>query len=242
MAYRYINRGNFGVRGVNRVSLLETVSTGLCVVDYWERPGKRIRQSLETYDLEEAKKKIAEIIQQRERRGHSMRHTRGETVLYVVQRGENGPIKVGITRILKGRLSQLQNGSAEKLKVLGVYTMKDVESAVHAELERVSRLEGEWFPADLLSRIERFFGAPFDIKLKRAQDEKRVRRGLAPLFATLDSIHGNTYYTRQGGSKHESQSHGNVAGGSLGEVPNPSHSGKNFGLGDSRTVDGGVSR
>jgi hypothetical protein len=173
MTRRYVNHGNFGIRGVNRVSLLETVSTGLFSIDYWQGEGKRIRRSLETHDLDEAKRKVAEIIEQMEQRGRdAIRPARGETILYVVRRGENGPIKVGITRQLKGRLSQLQNGNAEKLQVLRVFTMKDVEKAVHADLERQSRLEGEWFPKELLPSVDQFFRVALDVAFQRAQKRR----------------------------------------------------------------------
>jgi hypothetical protein len=80
-----------------------------------------------------------------------------ELRLYVIQRGDDGPIKIGISRQPKQRLRSLQTGSAEKLTLLRVYRMADVERAIHIELERESRLNGEWFPADLLPSVERFF-------------------------------------------------------------------------------------
>jgi predicted GIY-YIG superfamily endonuclease len=82
----------------------------------------------------------------------------GEVCLYVIQRGDNGPIKIGISRRLKERIATLQNGNAEKLKVLQVYKMSDVEKAIHRELAKVAKLEGEWFPAELIGLIGRFFG------------------------------------------------------------------------------------
>ena len=170
MSYRSINHGSFGVHSINKVTLLETVSTGLFVVDYREKgpTHRRRRFSLETRDLDEAKKKISDIMQQIKKRGHPTQR-RCETVLYVLQRGENGPIKVGVSRQLKNRLDDLQTGNAEKLRVLRAYTMKDVERAIHAELERVARLEGEWFPMDLLSFVDRFFNVSQGVELRRAQ-------------------------------------------------------------------------
>jgi hypothetical protein len=82
--------------------------------------------------------------------------------------------RVGISRNLKQRISQLQNGNAERLQVLRVYKMADVERAVHAELERKSRLEGEWFAADLLSLVDRFFTVPMDVATQRAQKEYKA--------------------------------------------------------------------
>jgi hypothetical protein len=37
--------------------------------------------------------------------------------------------------------------------------MANVERALHSELEKVSRLGGEWFPADLLDSVDRFFNS-----------------------------------------------------------------------------------
>jgi predicted GIY-YIG superfamily endonuclease len=143
------------------------------VADYWEKAtGKRIRRSLKTTDLDEAKKIIAELIEQQKAHRPTATNPEGDTVLYVIRRGNDGPIKIGISRRLKQRISQLQNGSAEKLKVLRMYRMADVERAVHAELEKRSRLEGEWFAADLLSLVDRFFNVDFDVTWKRA----RVKR------------------------------------------------------------------
>jgi hypothetical protein len=64
--------------------------------------------------------------------------------------------------------------SAEKLKVLRVYKISDVERAIHAELEKVSRLEGEWFPAELLSLVDRFFNVDFDVVYARARKQRKA--------------------------------------------------------------------
>jgi Meiotically up-regulated gene 113 len=151
--------------------------------DYLE--GKRRRHKLKTTDGDEAKKMVAELVEQ-SKNGRPALSGEREAVLHVIQRGDGGPIKVGISRNLKNRVKALQTGSAEKLQVLRVYKMADVERAVHAELERRSRLEGEWFPADLLSAVDRFFNIDFDITLKRA----RARR---------DAITAKTEYLMSAG-------------------------------------------
>ena len=180
MGSRYISRGCFGVFGVSRVSLLETISNGLFVVDYREKAtGNRVRHRLGTSDLGEAKKKISDLVLELERGRSMINRVKGETVLYVIQRGNDGPIKIGFTRNLKSRLAQLQSASAEKLHVLRVYKMADVEKAIHAELERASRLEGEWFPADLLPSVDRFFRVGFDVVLKRRRSRLDGERAMA---------------------------------------------------------------
>jgi hypothetical protein len=166
---RYISHGGFGIRGIDRVALLESRSTGVFSADYRDKAaGRHIRRSLKTTDLNEAKLRVAEIMKQR--KDGRPANPKRETILYVIRRGEDGPIKVGITRSLKLRLADLQCGNAEKLKVLRVYRMGDVEKAVHAELERKSRLEGEWFPADLLTLVDRFFNISADVAWKRARE------------------------------------------------------------------------
>lgn len=169
---RYINRGNFGTRGIDRVSLWEVRSTGVfCYCHWWE--GKLRIRSLKTTDLAEAKTKIAELMAQK-RDGKPASVEKGETILYVIQRGDDGPIKVGISRNLKGRLGGLQNGNAEKLKVRRMFKMRDVERVLHAELERVSRLQGEWFPAELIELVDRFFRPALDVEIARHQKRTKA--------------------------------------------------------------------
>jgi len=139
-----------------------------------------------------AKEKIATILEQQNASTPTTSHN-GDTILYVVQRGDDGPIKVGISRRLKNRVSQLQNGSAEKLRVLRVYKMADVERAVHGELERRARLEGEWFPADLLLAVDRFFNVDFDTTRKRARIKRdeitaKAEYLMSAGFCSVDTI------------------------------------------------------
>ena len=146
----------------------------MLVADYWERAtGKRIRRSLRTSDLNEAKQLIGDLIEHQKAHRPTNSDT-GETVLYVIQRGDDGPIKVGISRRLKQRIAQLQNGNAEKLQILRVYKMFDVERAIHAMLEGEARLEGEWFPAQLLSHVDRFFKVDLDTALKCARTRQKA--------------------------------------------------------------------
>ena len=102
-----------------------------------------------------------------------------------MQRGDDGPIKVGISVNAKKRLKTLQTGNAEKLKLLRVFTMRDVEKAIHGELEREARLHGEWFPAELLPNILRFFSVPEDIQSKRLWKRHSVRQDALQKLAEL---------------------------------------------------------
>ncbi len=82
--------------------------------------------------------------------------------VYFVQSGESGPIKVGISECPKKRLSGMQTGSAEKLRLLGT-----IPGGAHAEgflhdTFREYHIRGEWFrphPA-LIAIVNDLIGAP----------------------------------------------------------------------------------
>ena len=152
-ADRYIKHGSFGMRGRDRIRLLQSRATKAFYADYYERGTlRRRRVNLNTTEFNSAKAE-AHNLMHAIASGPLAMHT-NETVLYVVQRGDSGPIKVGISRNLKSRVKQLQGGNAERLRVVRVYKMADVEKAIHAHLEKSGRLNGEWFPAELLAVID----------------------------------------------------------------------------------------
>jgi hypothetical protein len=63
--------------------------------------------------------------------------------VYFIQRGEDGPIKIGSTGLdPRHRLAALQIGSAERLRLLGYLQSKETE--IHS-LFSEHRLSGEWF-------------------------------------------------------------------------------------------------
>lgn len=66
--------------------------------------------------------------------------------VYFIQRGDNGPIKIGRTGNIENRLAQLQTGSAETLRLLGSFAEVQgvTEKKFHLLLGKY-RLEGEWF-------------------------------------------------------------------------------------------------
>lgn len=65
--------------------------------------------------------------------------------VYLVQRGEGGPVKIGFTTSFESRLSSLRTASPEPLNVIRVFhgTLDD-ERRLHASLAQ-HRLNGEWF-------------------------------------------------------------------------------------------------
>jgi hypothetical protein len=70
----------------------------------------------------------------------------GCLMIYFIQCGKNGPIKIGQTdNDVQSRLNQLQTGCPYELKLLWVYTGHDYsEAQIHAVLSK-ERIRGEWF-------------------------------------------------------------------------------------------------
>jgi hypothetical protein len=69
-------------------------------------------------------------------------------VTYIVRQGDaGGPVKVGKTSDLAGRLRELQTASSEQLHLLDVVAA-DIERGLHQHLARFHRA-GEWFSGDV---------------------------------------------------------------------------------------------
>jgi hypothetical protein len=77
--------------------------------------------------------------------------------IYFIQRGYKGSIKIGITRTsIYTRLSQIQTGNDEKLRLVGFIecdNLESMESDLHYQFGEY-RLQGEWFKP--CSAIENF--------------------------------------------------------------------------------------
>lgn len=68
-----------------------------------------------------------------------------EGVVYFVQSGDDGPIKIGWTQDVERRIAELQTANAHKLKLLGtVAGTMEKEAAMHARFQHL-RMEAEWF-------------------------------------------------------------------------------------------------
>ena len=67
-------------------------------------------------------------------------------LLYFIQAGEDGPIKIGTSRDPGGRLKQLQTAHPETLRLLAVIAAEGefAEAAIHRAL-RGDAVSGEWF-------------------------------------------------------------------------------------------------
>lgn len=66
-------------------------------------------------------------------------------VVYFVQSGDDGPIKIGWTQDIERRIAELQTANAHPLQLLGEVpgTLRD-EAAMHARFGHL-RMEAEWF-------------------------------------------------------------------------------------------------
>jgi hypothetical protein len=66
-------------------------------------------------------------------------------LVYFIQSGDDGPIKIGFTRNLAARLRQLQTGHPAKLRVLRAFRGDErLEAWLHRHFA-AHRLNGEWF-------------------------------------------------------------------------------------------------
>jgi hypothetical protein len=82
---------------------------------------------------------------------------------YAIQAGDDGPIKIGLTRNPAQRIKTLQTANAYKLRGLAAWRcVPIVEKAFHLEFAD-SRLHGEWFaPTPKLLEWALWFGGDFE--------------------------------------------------------------------------------
>ena len=77
-------------------------------------------------------------------------------MIYFIQCGENGPIKIGQSDNPKERLEQLQTGSPYKLKLLWVYKGDQFTEQEIQDKFTLLHIRGEWFKPskDIFNFIE----------------------------------------------------------------------------------------
>lgn len=95
-------------------------------------------------------------------------------VVYFLQQGTNGPIKIGLTTtsLLDSRTKRLQTGSPYPLELLGIIEGGQALERQIQEQFAAYRLEGEWFQSatDLLQFINTHAEQPGDLDKTRAMD------------------------------------------------------------------------
>lgn len=68
-----------------------------------------------------------------------------EPLLYFIQSGDSGPIKIGVSKNIASRLNQLQTGHPEKLTVIGICKGGYFEEKRLHSVFAAFRRKGEWF-------------------------------------------------------------------------------------------------
>ncbi len=86
-------------------------------------------------------------------------------MIYAIQAGSGGPLKIGYATDPYKRLRQLQTGSSEKLHLIKVvYGNREFEKKIHLELSAF-RIHGEWFGVsdDVLAYLDRLRIVEYEI-------------------------------------------------------------------------------
>jgi hypothetical protein len=86
-------------------------------------------------------------------------------MIYVIQRGDNGPIKIGLSENPERRLKQLQTGNGEPLRLIAVIEgNRRLEQEIHSTLHNHQGI-GEWFMPDdrELAYIQRLMNIEYEI-------------------------------------------------------------------------------
>jgi hypothetical protein len=65
--------------------------------------------------------------------------------MYAIQAGEDGPIKLGVTRKPSDRLATLQVGNAAELRGLAAWRILPLEEKQIHDEYAYARIRGEWF-------------------------------------------------------------------------------------------------
>lgn len=99
-------------------------------------------------------------------------------VLYFIEAGPGGPIKIGVTDDLSARLKQLDTGCPFELSVLATFPGTEIhEAALHAKFSHLL-LKGEWFASapELVDYIAGCRAAGQLVSLTFLERKERPRR------------------------------------------------------------------
>lgn len=70
-------------------------------------------------------------------------------MIYFIQQGDDGPVKIGYATVIEKRLRALQSASPHQLKVIGSMQGSVIdERKLHIQFSK-HRLQGEWFEPDI---------------------------------------------------------------------------------------------
>ena len=74
-------------------------------------------------------------------------------MIYFIQAGDNGAVKIGFAKDVKKRFAALQTGNHETLKLLKeIAGEEELEQEIHLLVNRY-RVRGEWYTPDVMEDI-----------------------------------------------------------------------------------------
>ncbi len=81
------------------------------------------------------------------------RATVGYAGVYVIQAGDDGAFKIGVSNDVAARVATLQTASPHELRFLGLIGADATDEAAHHEALQTQRVRGEWFANSLYTRL-----------------------------------------------------------------------------------------
>lgn len=101
-------------------------------------------------------------------------------MIYAIQAGEGGPIKIGFAEDVRSRMSSLQTGCPVRLTLLGTCEVSDdrvVEQHIH-KMNRAFRMSGEWFVPGwhVMETVEEIKAGTLDQFVARDMAEEILRK------------------------------------------------------------------
>lgn len=73
--------------------------------------------------------------------------------VYVIQIGDDGPLKVGVSQDVAARIASLQTASPYELRFLGLIGRDATDESKHHEALRSEHVRGEWFANTFRTRL-----------------------------------------------------------------------------------------
>jgi hypothetical protein len=99
------------------------------------------------------------------------------SVVYFIQAGENGPIKIGRAVDVAKRMARFQTANPKKLALLGTIPNGDREREFHERFKHL-RTQGEWFSFE--GKLSDFLSSQFPRETTRETPREEAPRALAP--------------------------------------------------------------
>jgi hypothetical protein len=109
-----------------------------------------------------------------------------DPLLYFIQSGDDGPIKIGLSKNIRARLNQLQTSHHESLSVIGICRGGYFEERHLHKTFAAFHMKGEWFVPDI--KILEYISEHSLIKVSRVEDQlSKLKNTVAQKMD--DSVH-----------------------------------------------------